>query len=360
MADRGTEKPRAFVIMPFGEGFNEIYNLFLVETLSEAGYEVTRADDIRSCQNILKDIVRGVADSQLVVADLTDSNPNVYYELGLAHGLAKPVLLLTQEINELPFDLRSYRVLPYKTHFADIAKARKQLLDLARGALTGVTPFGSPVSDFVGGASQVHPRETRPPDAQGEAGFLDHLVDMEEGFERLRAIVSSIAEETVSVGENFGGVTQRLRALSQNPQRGSAREARSVVMTLAQRLTDYAGLLAAKNESYAELLVSVRTALESVVRAQNPRTQEERDQVRAFLDVLVSLEQGARTGLVSITKLAETIGSSPSAERTYNRARERVVAELHTFAGNIEQTVAMVSRAREIGQTKLSDTGQVG
>jgi hypothetical protein len=131
-------------------------------------------------------------------------------------------------------------------------------------------------------------------------------------------------------------------------------------MALAQRLTDYARSLAAKNEAYAEQLVSVRTALESVVRAQNPRTQEERDQLRKFLDTLNSLEQGARSGLAGITSMAETLRSSPSAERTYNRARDRVVAELQMFAGNIEQTVSVVSRAREIGQTKLSDTTGVG
>jgi len=360
VTDPSTQKPTAFVIMPFGEGFDEIYNLFLVEALSEAGYEVSRADDIRSSQNILKDIVRSIADSHLVVADLTDSNPNVYYELGLAHALGKPVLLLTQDINELPFDLRSYRVLSYKTHFSHVARARKQLLDLAKGVLTGETPFGSPVSDFVGGASQVHARPTFPSEVQGEAGFLDHLVDLEEGFEHLGGTVTSFGEETRSIGESTTEVTQRLQSLLQNPDRGSTRQARALIMALAQRLTDYARSLAAKNEAYAEQLVSVRTALESVVRAQNPRTQEERDQLRKFLDTLNSLEQGARSGLAGITSMAETLRSSPSAERTYNRARDRVVAELQMFAGNIEQTVSVVSRAREIGQTKLSDTTGVG
>ncbi len=131
-------------------------------------------------------------------------------------------------------------------------------------------------------------------------------------------------------------------------------------MGLAQRLTDYARSVAAKNEAYAEQLVNVRTALESVVRAQNPRTQEERNQLREFLEMLNSLEQGARTGLASITTLAETIRSTPSAERTYNRARDRVVTGLQAFAGNVEQTVSVVSRAREIGQTKLSDSTGAG
>lgn len=269
-------------------------------------------------------------------------------------------MLLTQDINELPFDLRSYRVLSYKTHFSDVARARKQLFNLAKGLLTGETPFGSPVSDFVGGASQVRARPTSPSEVQGEAGFLDHLVDLEEGFERLGGIVTSFGEETELITEATTEVTQRLQSLLQNPGGGSARQARTLLMALAQRLTDYARSLAAKNEAYAEQLVRARSALESVVRAQDPRTQEERDQLRKLLHALNLVEQGARTGLAGITSMAEALRSTPSAERTYNRARDRVVAELKTFAGNVEQTVSVVSRAREIGQTKLSETTGVG
>ena len=83
-----------------------------------------RADDIRAHQNILKDIISALAESALIVADLTGSNPNVYYELGLAHAFRKRVILLTQQVDDLPFDLRSYRVIPYSTYFAEVAKAK--------------------------------------------------------------------------------------------------------------------------------------------------------------------------------------------------------------------------------------------
>ncbi len=358
MAETSHQKPTAFVIMPFGEGFDEIYNFFLVEALAEAGYEVRRADDIHSSQNILKDIVRGIAESHLVVADLTDSNPNVYYELGLAHALCRPVLLLTQDINELPFDLRSYRVIAYKTHFSDVARARKQLVDVAKGALTGETPFGSPVSDFLG--RDFEPRMPRrpPSEAEGEIGFLDHTVNLEETFEQLGEIVAKFGEETEAIATNIGSVTEQLQSVLKAPDRGSARQARILFMGLAQRLADYARSLGSKNQNYAQHLISARTALESIVRAQNPRSQDERDQLRQFLDTLNSLEEGARSGLAGITGMAETLRSTPSAERTYNRARDRVVAELGMLAENIEQTVSMVARAREIGQTKLSASAE--
>ena len=81
--------------MPFGEGFDEIYGLFIAGAITEAGFDPVRADDIRNQQNILKDVIAGIAESSLVVADLTGSNANVYYELGIAHGFKKRVILVT-------------------------------------------------------------------------------------------------------------------------------------------------------------------------------------------------------------------------------------------------------------------------
>lgn len=140
---------KAFVIMPFAPDFDEIYNLFIATTLTDAGFEVFRADTILSQRNILEDVVSSIIESDLIVADLTGSNANVYYELGLAHALGKRVLLLTQSIEELPFDLRSYRVISYDTHFASIQKAKDELTALAIGARDGSIPFGSPIKDFA-------------------------------------------------------------------------------------------------------------------------------------------------------------------------------------------------------------------
>ena len=115
-------KPKAFVIMPFDESFTQVFNLFIETVLKEVGYEVLRADNVRSQENILRNIVGNIASADIVVADLTGSNPNVYYELGIAHGLRRPVVLLTQNLEETPFDLRSYRMVRYSVHFAEIEK----------------------------------------------------------------------------------------------------------------------------------------------------------------------------------------------------------------------------------------------
>lgn len=54
-----------------------------------------------------------LAEYDLVVADMTDLNPNVMYEVGLVHGMNTPIIMITQDVEGLPFDLRSYRALDY-------------------------------------------------------------------------------------------------------------------------------------------------------------------------------------------------------------------------------------------------------
>lgn len=339
--------------MPFGEGFDEIYELFLVPSLVEAGFNVVRADNIKNSQNILKDIVRGIAASDLVVADLTDSNANVYYELGLAHALGSPVILLTQSIDDLPFDLRSYRVIPYKTHFVEITRAREQLTEIASALLQGSVEFGSPASDFLG-IRPKNPMWSSPQSSEeGDAGFLDHLARIEEGFERLARFVTEIAEQTTQLTASIRETTEKLTALYSGQTTPSARQAQTLIRVLAQKQNQYSNLLTPINESYTSELNSTRTALEAIVRTQIPRTPQELEQIRRFLELLYSFEGSAKAALANVNAMADSLRAAPSVERSYNRARDRTVAQLERFADNIEQTISMAVRTREIGESKL-------
>lgn len=354
MAQTQTERPTAFVIMPFGNGFDQIYNQFLREALTQAGFDVTRADDIMNAQNIIKDIVRRISESDLIVADLTDSNPNVYYELGLAHGLNKPVILLIQEIKEIPFDLRSYRVISYTTHFSDINDARKQLSDLAAGILTGTTEFGSPASDFLESPpkSLLFERLEATPET-GEPGLLDHMAGMEEGFEQLGESLEAVGTQTEELSGTTIAVTSRLEKLKNSPSRTTAREMRNQISAFAQSLGNYASFLDNENKRYAEKLERTRTALEFIVRAQNPRNSEEIEELKSLLSTLDTVLESAQVSMDNVISMIETLRETPPIERSFNRARERSVNQLQRLTANIEQTLSMISRVKQISQSKL-------
>ena len=147
--ERKNEMSSAFVLMPFDEGFAPVYSEFIKPVLESVGVVVSRADNIESQQNILRDVMGGIGGSDLIIADLTSSNPNVYYELGVAHASRKPVIHLTQSLEEVPFDLRSHRLIEYSTHFSKIEEAREKLRNYAEAFLRGELLIGSPVTDFL-------------------------------------------------------------------------------------------------------------------------------------------------------------------------------------------------------------------
>jgi len=355
-------KPIAFVILPFAQDFGDVYIAFIKASLETAGFEVMRADDIRSQQNILKDIVTGIAQSDLIVADLTDANPNVYYELEIAHALGKRVVLLIQDLDELPFDLRAYRVILYDTHFARIEAARKELLSVAEGTIRGQLPFGNPVTDFLPGETGLLPSAPRPPSTkeepseceQEELGFLDHLVNLEEGFEKVTEIVTEVSGQMTSTSEATTRITERLQALSKNPDSRFARDARTLIIGLAQQIGDFSRFLGEKNESYTRTLYDLRDSMEFVLSAQQPKSDEEKARLRSFLETLQTAQINAERAREVINTLTETVKSTPRIERTYNRSADHMVRELARYADNIEQTVSVIARAREVGESRLN------
>jgi DNA-binding NarL/FixJ family response regulator len=104
---------KCFVCMPFGGEFDELYQQDIRPALSELHLACERADEIQHNQNILLMIREHIAAARLVIAVMTGRNPNVYYEVGYAHGIGKEVVLLTQKVEDIPTDLKGYNHLVY-------------------------------------------------------------------------------------------------------------------------------------------------------------------------------------------------------------------------------------------------------
>ncbi len=102
-----------FVLMPFDEKFQALYDDHIKPSVERAGLRCERADDVRGTSLITWDIWERVNRARFLVAELTDQNPNVFYELGLAHALSKEVILITQSMDFVPFDLKTIRCIVY-------------------------------------------------------------------------------------------------------------------------------------------------------------------------------------------------------------------------------------------------------
>jgi hypothetical protein len=108
-----SDLPRAFVVMQFAEPYDTFYREVIQPQIKAAKFEVVRIDEKAGPGIIFQDIQREIEQAEIVIAEITPANPNVFYELGYAHALGKPTILLAQRESKLPFDIRSYRVVFY-------------------------------------------------------------------------------------------------------------------------------------------------------------------------------------------------------------------------------------------------------
>lgn len=114
-----TEQPICFVVMQFTEEFDALYQEVIKPCCERFDYRVIRADEFHASNMIIDDITRSLRESALVIADITPDNPNVFYEVGYAHALETPTILLKDRSGgRLPFDVSGFRTIFYDNTIA--------------------------------------------------------------------------------------------------------------------------------------------------------------------------------------------------------------------------------------------------
>jgi hypothetical protein len=127
--------PTAFAIMQFSAPYNELYTEVVRPVSEQFGLTCLRADESFGPGVIIQDIERQILEAQVVIADITPANSNVYYEVGYAHALQKPTILIAEKATDLPFDVSPFRVLFYENSIAGKAKVEAGLRNHLRAIL---------------------------------------------------------------------------------------------------------------------------------------------------------------------------------------------------------------------------------
>lgn len=108
------EAPTCFVVMQFTDEFDVLYRDVIRPVCESYGYKVIRGDDFHTSGQIMEDVTRSIRTAALIIADVTPDNANVFYEVGFAHAISKPTILLSDRKREhLPFDISGFRTLFY-------------------------------------------------------------------------------------------------------------------------------------------------------------------------------------------------------------------------------------------------------
>ncbi len=146
LGDRATEhlrsvgydsenKPYIFVAMPFAEEMDDIFHYGIQGAVNAAGFLCERADLSIFVGDVMEWVKKRIESSQLVIAELSTANPNVYLEVGFAWGCGRQTVLLCQDGVKVPFDVQSQRRIIYKK-IKDLEETLKKELEGLRNNLT--------------------------------------------------------------------------------------------------------------------------------------------------------------------------------------------------------------------------------
>src|SRR5262249_44743292 len=126
---RPTHLRTGFVLRAFRKELDDIYQEIILPIFEDNafGLRCYRADEIYGTSSIMQDVWKAIRGARLIIAELTGRNPNVLYELGISHVLRKPAILLTQTMDDVPFDLRHLRCIVYSLGPSGLRKLRSDL-----------------------------------------------------------------------------------------------------------------------------------------------------------------------------------------------------------------------------------------
>ncbi|WP_416429819.1 hypothetical protein [Paenarthrobacter nicotinovorans] len=178
-------KKSAFVVSPIGQPGSESErnaNLALryifKKALDPAEWVVHRADDGEKPDSIGHHVIRSIVEADLVIADLTDHNPNVFYELAVAHGYRKPVVHLITEGQKIPFDITDQRTISYDLKDpASVDSAITRLGRAAAAALESPDELITPLSSFDSFDTLRQSLRDNPSTGDAIANVLEQITD---------------------------------------------------------------------------------------------------------------------------------------------------------------------------------------
>jgi hypothetical protein len=142
-----------FVICPIGDEGTEIrrwsdltFNYIIKPITETFGYTPKRADHIKESGLITSQIIKQLLDSQLIIADLTYNNPNVYYELAIRHFIQKPYIQMIKRGEKVPFDISGMRTIFFDNDLELANKAKTELSEQIKSIENGEFEPSNPIT----------------------------------------------------------------------------------------------------------------------------------------------------------------------------------------------------------------------
>lgn len=349
------DKKKVFVIMPFKDEFFEVYEM-LKSTFGET-YVFNNAGDECNQQNILKDIIQPIYESDIIIADLTGLNPNVMYELGLVHCFNKKTIIITQDdLSTLPFDLKQYRAKDYSTHFKKFAELVEYLEKNLNGALDNTVAYSNPVNDFLllEGISNTTWYEEKPIvvlEDDSNKGFLDYLADIEDNAFKMIDEVNKISDEMNKMNEGVNFSTAEIERVKKIGGSGVAAFTRKEAKKIAGYIDTFSASLRTGNKVICDLWDGIERDTLGLLENKHASNDENKPNLIDYLIGLKNMKIAISNSEVSFNGFKEIMEKSKGLERSLNHAIDFLVGDLTNYLSILDRIQKSVDKI--LGKSKF-------
>lgn len=210
-------KKLCFFITPIGDEKSDIRKRsdqvfrHIIKSIAEkCGYEASRADQMSESGYITSQVINHLMDDDLVIADLTDGNPNVYYELAIRHCVKKPVILIMQSDQKIPFDVSGIRIIHFNYQDLDSVEAcKKNLINQIKSIEQDPPKIDSPISAAI---NLNFIMQSDDPVGTSNAEIISKLQDIQYRISNIES--SSLSKQYMSPSEEWELLTSFERVVS--------------------------------------------------------------------------------------------------------------------------------------------------
>lgn len=320
---------KIFVIMPFAHEFTDIYNNLIKPAFVSEGLVVNRADDLGHNQHsIMRDVVHGITEADLIVAELTTKNANVLYELGIAHGLRKSTVMIAQNFEDVPSDLRSYRFIQYSTHFIEIDRLRNELRGIAVELKEGrflsanpVTDFGHPATHLLANADiSVTQQSLDTLEDQTEKGLWDFVVSGQNAFSQIAKSAQIWTDLAIKFQGEIVGNTAEINALRSTNLPGNASRIQKVINLMARGTNNFGKGIQAEIATFHQAWEEANSNISGLLSITKIKTSEDKVATENFLGIVTTLRDTMKGTYLNIEPTKSAIGQWRGLGRDLNNA----------------------------------------
>lgn len=355
------DRIKVFMIMPFDDEFFEVFEMLKSTFRSE--FEFSNAANEANQQNILKDIIMPLYEADIVIADLTNLNPNVMYELGIAHTFNKKTIIITQDdLGQLPFDLKQYRAKDYNTHFKKFNELIEYIHTNLHGAVTNKIIYSNPVKDFLllngHNDNKWFTNEVVSLDiTDTERGFLDFMADIEDNMNSLTDNINNMINDLHDMTDGMDRSTKDIEKANKTGGSGTVSFVRKEAKKVAIYIETFSSKLRVYNKSIGDLWDSIERDTLGLLENKYAELEQNKTTIKNFLDNMIDVKESIIKSKVNVTGMKNASLCNMGIERTLNQSIRFLDEDLKTYLDILDRMVSSIEKIVKKGSYLIGVMG---